>query len=149
MRKFALAVCVMAGFAALAWAAPEGASSQDTPGVEPGDIVIKPTGKKRIVRTAQPTTKPATTQAEVRDDSDDDAPPARVVSIGYLLREPEERGRGPQIHYADYYYPAYSSCAPTYTSPLWGSSCWGSSSYYGRYRDTACRTTSFEWCRRR
>jgi hypothetical protein len=146
MRNFALATCVMAGSVALAWGAPEGSTSNETPELRPGDIVIKPTGKKRIVRTE----RPATASAVARDGADENTPRPRVVSIGYLLRDPEERGFGPQIHYAEYDYPAYtdSSCTPAYASPLWGGSYFGSS-YNGGYRDTACRTTPLEWCRRR
>lgn len=158
MRNAVLAACVVSGSVALAWAAPQAELPKNPPEVRPGEIVIKPTGRTRVVRHALPTTRPVVvqgaTQADAREDADN-APPPRVVSIGYLLREPEERGWGPQIHYADYYAPsyAYPSCDPGYSSPLWGSSYFSSayfgSSDHGGHRDAACRSTPLEWGRRR
>lgn len=77
------------------------------PQVAQGEIVIRPTGLRRAV----PAPKPVPTSAEADD-------PPRVVTIGYLLRDPSEMGRGPQIHYPIGFcaYPVYPRYAGDYCS---------------------------------
>jgi hypothetical protein len=139
------ALVVLAGCVVLA----SGAPPEEGDGLRPGEIVIKPTGKKRLVRTAAaPTTRPATRPAD-----DAGAPPARVVSIGYIVREPEERGWGPQIHYAEPHF-SYSSCGYGYDAPIWDSAIFPTRSYFGGYggyggfgHGGGYRTSSFDHCR--
>ena len=73
------------------------------PPLERGQIVIKPTGRKRVTRVAPPP-KPAPAP-EVKD-LPYEGPGPRSVTIGYLVRDPIETGWGPQVHgpaYPEYY----------------------------------------------
>ena len=88
---------------------------ESPPQLRPGEIVIKPTGKKRLVRAGQ---RPAAkVEAPLDTREDENAPPPRVVSIGSFRRDASERGWGPQIHLAPYSYSysyPYSSCSSSY-----------------------------------
>ena len=153
MRSAVLAIGVLGAFVAVAFAAPREASSDEEMEPRRGTIVIKPTGKKRVVRQVVPAPAPAKVVATTRPAADvaDDAPPARVVSIGFLLREPEERGWGPQIHYADYYCPApsYGGCDDGFGSPLLGYGFLGSPSHFGwGYSEPVRHTAPVPWCRK-
>ena len=148
MRTTAAVVAILAASVAAAWAAPQGDSSTDAAELRPGDVVIKPAGKKRVVRqsqvaptgaTARPAAPSPTTLPTAPDDAD--LPPrARVVSIGFLVREPEERGWGPQVYYANPYSPSrsyYGSCDYGYAAPLLGYGYLGSSSFFGGHHNSS------------
>ena len=102
----------------IASAAPTSGASDRQPSTWPasppqlkqGEIVIKPTGRKRV-SAVQPAAPAPRLQAE--GEVGDGTPRRRAVTIGYFVREPGERGWGPQIHWAPYAYPSYSygSCA--------------------------------------
>ena len=91
------AACLLAGGSAL-WAgempATRPAAPQSPPELRRGEIVIRHTGRtKRVV--AVPAPAAATGQPA---DLPYDGPGPRVVTIGYLVRDPLERGWGPRVH---------------------------------------------------
>ena len=103
------------------------------PQLKQGEIVIKPTGRKRVIAV-----RPAAPAARLEPDGDlgDGTPRRRAVTIGYFVRDPGETGWGPQIHWAPYAYPSYShnACGGGYSGLghsglLFGSSggCYGGS----------------------
>lgn len=71
------------------------------PAVEQGEILIRPTGHTRLVRSEPAENAPAV--------QIDESP--RFVTIGYMVRDESERGHRPQIHYpmGFYAYPLYSA----------------------------------------
>jgi hypothetical protein len=90
----------------------------------PGEIIIKRTGVKRVSHVVTP---PPATQADAASEASSDGPGPRNVTIGYILREPQETGWGPQV-----YEPAY----PTY--PTYGGYCgYGYGGGYG-YGSSYC-----------
>jgi hypothetical protein len=103
-----LLVTLSASFAAAAGrdavpnTVPEGSA-------RPGEIIIKRTGVKRVTRVV---TAPPVATADTASDAPSEGPGPRNVTIGYILREPQETGWGAQV-----YEPAY----PTY--PTYGGYC--------------------------
>src|SRR5687768_10182106 len=104
------------------------------PQLKQGEIVIKPTGRKRV-SAVQPAAPAPRLQAE--GEVGDGTPRRRAVTIGYFVRDPEETGWGPQIHWAPYAYPSYSynACSGGYSG--WGYSglLYGGSDCYGGFRN--------------
>lgn len=99
---------------------PRQQTIESAPPLERGEIVIRPTGKKRITRaTSAPTTQPKTSNQT--DELSYDGPGPRVVTIGYFVRDPIETGWGPLVHE-----PAYTPCYSSYGDSGYGG-------YYGSY----------------
>ena len=111
------------------------------PQLKQGEIVIKPTGRTRVVRAVQPAAPLARAPAEGEDD--EYTPRRRAVTIGYFVRDPGETGWGPQIHWAPYAYPsyAYGSCGTGYTGWGYPGVLFGGSGCYGGIRDVGFHPT--------
>ena len=121
--RFCLGASAVVGLVALAAPTSGAADGQPSPWptsppqLKQGEIVIKPTGRKRV-SAVQPAAPAPRLQAE--GEVGDGTPRRRAVTIGYFVRAPEETGWGPQIHWAPY------DCAPySYGSYGGGYSGWG------------------------
>jgi hypothetical protein len=124
----AVSCVIAAGACLLAGAAPATDDSrqqtiESPPPLERGEIVIRPTGKKRVTRaTSAPTTQPVA--AKQANELSYEGPGPRVVTIGYFVRDPIETGWGPLVHE-----PAYTPCYPSYGD-------YGYGGYNGSYIST-------------
>ena len=153
MRCIPLACASLSVVIAVTWsfaqddAKPVTQGWQEGPELRPGEIVIKRTGKRKRVVVAQPVSHVA---ADAPAELPYEGQGPRVVTIGYMVRDPGETGWGPQVHWPvwgyGYGYQPYSDCglygynsypfgyAPSYGSycgPSFGSGFFGSPSFCG------------------
>ena len=95
----AASACLLAGGAALLAedsAATRPAFPASAPELKRGEIVIKRTGRTK--RVAVQAAAPARPAARLPAELPYDGPGPRVVTIGYLVRDPSETGWGPRVH---------------------------------------------------
>jgi hypothetical protein len=111
-------------------AAEPAARPATAPALRPGEIVIKPTGRKRVVLATQRVTSGPVAVESAEEERSDEVPRPRAVTIGYFYRDPIEQGYGPQIHW-----PAYDSSCGYYGYGGYSiGGCYGGYRSYGGYR---------------